>query len=82
MTPSSHPNVRLTHTRMYTRRVTTMEATIVKMSVTTRNAGPLFCLAPGGCCNVALIMDAQRCPKCIDRLGRRLNQENEKSKDE
>lgn len=69
MNPSSHPYARLTHTRMYTRRVTTMEAMIVNVSATTRKDVPLFCLPPGGSCKVALMMGARMFLRCVEGLG-------------
>ena len=77
MNPSSHPNERLTHSRMYTRRVTTMEAITVKMRATTMKAVPLFCLPPGGSCNAALMIGAQLFPvwangrEIVRRMGKR-----------
>ena len=71
MKASSHPNVRLTHTRMYTRMVTTMEAIVVKISATTRKAMPLFCFSPRGSCDVALMMAARLSPGCVYGFGRR-----------
>ena len=68
ISPSSHPNACLTHTRIYTRRLTTIEAIVVKMSAEIRNVVPLFCLRSVGSCDIPLMLGAQLSLRCIDEL--------------